>query len=108
MVMTSSAEAKPAKRQHKKPCHDCPWRRTAMPGWLGGDTPAAWVAEAHSDNVIECHTRLGVQCAGAAIYRANVCKTSRDTSVLRLPSAHAVVFSSPTEFMLHHARTKKE
>jgi len=41
-----------------RPCNDCPWRRKSCAGWLGP---------------------FGIkQCAGAAVYRANVCKSPRD------------------------------
>jgi hypothetical protein len=96
-------EAKPAKGQHKKPCGDCPWSRHSLPGWLGGETVDAWLAEAHSDNEIPCHTLQGVQCAGSSIYRRNVCKTPRPGSgVLRLEADRELVFATPSEFKEHH------
>lgn len=97
-------EAVPAKRQHKKPCSDCPWARTSLKGWLGGQTPQAWLAEAHGDNPIPCHTRKGAQCAGAAIYRRNVYKNPRDPEALRLESDRERVFASRQEFLDHHEK----
>lgn len=102
-MITSSREAVPAKTQHRKPCHDCPWRRVALPRWLGGTLPLDWLGATHGEAVIECHTVTGGhQCAGAATYRANVCKTPRDPNALNLPADRKTVFASPAEFLEHH------
>lgn len=96
-------DAVPTKVQHTRPCSDCPWARTALPGWLGNMTAEDWVQAGHSDGIIECHT-TDKQCAGAAIYRANVCKAPRDPNALRLTPDVTRVFKSPQEFREHHER----
>lgn len=97
------SEARRTKRQHKTPCSDCPWARKALPGWLGANTAEQWVQYAHSECVIECHT-TDKQCAGAAIYRANVLKVPRvEGTILELPANKITVFANPMEFMNHHA-----
>ncbi len=96
-------ERKAVKTQHKSPCSDCPWARKAMPGWLGGFTIQTWLELAHSDSLIHCHTR-DKQCAGAAIFRANICKSSRDSEALTLPADRINVFSWDTEFEKHHKK----
>lgn len=58
---------------------------------------------AHSDQRIECHTLIGAQCAGSAIYRANICKMPRDPAVLRLPPDTKRVFAFE-EFAEHHKK----
>lgn len=94
--------------QHKTPCKDCPWRRAAMPGWLGPHTADEWLQHAHGESLTMCHTKTnGAQCAGFAIYRANVAKTSRFADALVLPKNHDRVFSTPAEFKAHHERLKK-
>lgn len=103
----TSDEAKPATRQHKKPCVDCPWARRALRGWLGKMPADGWVQAAHGETYIECHVHTGVQCAGAAIYRANVCKLPRHPEALRLPADRVLVFASPTEFLTHHAQSER-
>lgn len=100
----SSDEAVIGKTQHKKPCSDCPWRRDALRGWLGSATPMEWVQIAHGESYVECHTLLTKQCAGLAVYRANVCKSPRDPSIMRLDSDKEKVFSGPQEFLTHHTR----
>src|SRR6478609_9415624 len=100
--LISSDEAKPSDRQHTRPCSDCPWRRDSLPGWLGSRTADAWLKSAHGEDMTYCHTVLGPQCAGLAIYRANVCKIPRDPEALRLPKDCETVFASPNEFLDHH------
>ena len=98
----SSDEAVQATGQHRAPCSDCPWRRDSLEGWLGSLSTEEWIAAAHGEARIECHVLLGAQCAGAAVYRANVCKQTRDTTDLRLPADRVAVFARPDEFREHH------
>lgn len=102
LQLLSSDDAVPAQGQHTKPCSDCPWARNALAGWLGSMTPEQWLANAHGEARIDCHTLAGAQCAGAAIYRANMAKLPRDASLLRLPADRERVFATPAEFRTHH------
>ncbi len=102
--LISSDQATPAPKQLVQPCSDCPWSREALNGWLGDNTADEWVQMAHGETPIECHVHPNVQCAGAAIYRANVCKLSRDPSILRLPADREAVFARSAEFLEHHAK----
>jgi hypothetical protein len=90
-------------RQHKSPCSDCPWSRKALRGWLGNMDADEWIRTAHGDGIIECHT-TDKQCAGGAIYRANVCKVPRDDRALRLKSDRIKVFATPMEFTDYHTQ----
>lgn len=92
------------KKQHHKPCRECPWRRKAMNGWLGDMTVETFMDHAHSESVMDCHMGDGkVQCAGAAIYRANVAKLTRHPDqIMTLPADRETVFASPLEFEKHH------
>lgn len=96
--MTNSDDAVDAKRQHKKPCHDCPMRRNAIPGWLGDATPEQYRSLCHSDAPVMCHAIRYAHCAGVAIYRANVVKRAD----FKLPENHEAVFSTPMEFVEWH------
>jgi hypothetical protein len=91
--------------QHKKPCNDCPWRRDALNGWTGNMTPEAWLKAVQGEATVECHVKLGNQCAGSSIYRANTCKKPRNKQILVLPVDRENVFSTPTEFLEHHGKT---
>lgn len=95
-------EAVPVAGELKKPCTDCPWARTSLRGWLGSMSADEWIAAAHGETKIDCHMFDGPQCAGAAIYRANVVKSCRDRSIVRLEPNRVKVFASPPEFLNHH------
>jgi hypothetical protein len=111
------------KAQHTTPCRQCPFRRTALPGWLGGSEPEDFCAMAQSEVRMPCHRSLrdGVdysvahlpgkpeypapQCAGRAIFWSNQFKAQRPGSnLLVLPADHQSVFSSSQEFLSHHER----
>jgi len=97
----SADEGERAKGQHQKPCQDCPFKRDSIKGWLGIMTPDEWVMCAHGVTQIDCHVHYGAQCAGAAIYRKNVCKLPLPGQ-LKLPRDTEAVFSSPMQFKEHH------
>lgn len=99
--MVTGAEARPLKKQHKTPCADCPFARKSMKGWLGRRTVDYWVWAAHSEAQIDCHTVSNQQCAGAAIYRANVCKLPLPPQLILEPNKNTV-FASMSEFRNHH------
>lgn len=96
----------------KTPCNECPWWRESWAGHLGPYNAMQWTQLAHSDQPIACHLTItqeysweqeGLrQCAGAAIYRANVCKSPRNPEVVVLPADREAVFASSTEFVDHH------
>jgi len=65
-----------------------------------------WLTIAHGEAKVECHTLLGAQCTGLAVYRANILKLPRDPSILRLHADRTTCFSSPDEFREHHSRKK--
>lgn len=107
--LKSYLDANVVKKQITRPCEDCPFARSALPGWLDGSTPDEYVMLPHAEGVIECHTKLDEgrtphQCAGAAIYRSNVAKRCRDSIVLRLPRDTDAVFATPVEFLKHHKK----
>lgn len=92
--------------QHKAPCRDCPWRRKSLEGWLGSLTADEWLQAAHGEARIDCHVHVAppMQCAGAAIYRANNLKRPRYKEILVLPKDPDQVFSMPKEFRDHHKK----
>jgi hypothetical protein len=102
----SSDEGVQATCQHTTPCADCPWTRESLNGWLGSLSPQEWVHVAHSDSVVDCHTLLGAQCAGIAVYRRNVAKMPYPPN-LRLEADRVKVFATPFEFIAHHSKTPK-
>jgi hypothetical protein len=101
-------QARIGKRQHTSPCSDCPFDRTALKGWLGETSPELWAQIVHGEGRIDCHTITPMQCAGAAIFRANVLKQLRDPDAFRLPPNKARCFSSTKEFIAHHRGGKSK
>lgn len=95
-----------------RPCAECPFRRVAANGWLGGHPVDYFVAGALSDYGFACHRSLGNeleepegrahrQCTGAAVFAANHCKSPRFGH--RLPADDVNFFKSAEEFRRHHA-----
>jgi hypothetical protein len=109
-MMTTGDEAVIIPCQHRAPCHDCPWRKKSISGWLGELTAQEWIQAAHGEAKVDCHALSGVnsahQCAGLAIYRSNICKKPRDQSILVLPP-NTVVFQTPDQFLTHHTSCPK-
>jgi hypothetical protein len=104
-------------RQHETPCHECPFRRAAPAGWLGGLTPDEFVLLADQEQRMPCHLHMGKfdasysdpgttapQCAGRAIYWANQCKTPRVRgALLELPRDTLTVFQWRHDFLGYHS-----
>lgn len=99
--LIARGEHAPASKQLTKACSDCPLRRDALRGWLGGSTPEQYARLCHSDEVVECHVHAGSRCAGLAIYRRNTVKWQPDEH--KLPADHAAIFSNMMEFITHHS-----
>lgn len=102
---------------HKTPCYECPWRRTALAGWLGGH-PAEYYADAvAAGEVPACHRQdhgpesdTTAFCVGALTCMANqamVPKCQHKGQELAAQSRDEVgkdsmVFTHHAEFYEHH------
>ncbi len=105
-------------KQHTTPCADCPFRRTVEAGALGGSPSHVYVGQVEAGFVIPCHSSIdyddpdwkakasrpgGVsQCAGAAIFRANIEREKENRGLIKLPKDTDNVFASYREFVSHH------
>lgn len=103
----ASDQARPVDHQHTAPCADCPFSVYSINGWLGGSSPEDFIHLALSDELYPCHALTGpkrekLQCAGLAVFRANMCKIPRDKRALRLPRDRINVFLTSQEFLRHH------
>lgn len=95
-----------------RPCNECPWLRTARPGHLGPNTAKEWAEMAHGESPVACHETITHadqdwrelrQCAGMAIFRANIFKTPRHPKVARAKEPDTDrVFAWDDEFIAHH------
>lgn len=104
--LVSADESEDTLKQHIKPCADCPFARTALKGWLGNLSIDDWIQAAHGESLIDCHVTKRWECAGAAIYRSNVCKLP-PRGQLDLEPDGKLVFSTPMEFREYHERKSK-
>lgn len=62
-----------------------------------------WIEAAYGEAKIDCHTAT-VQCAGAAIFRSNICKMPKGRTLLLLPADRKLVFGWNDEFLAHHSK----
>jgi hypothetical protein len=104
----------------KTACAECPLRKDAKPGYLGGYTPEMYVEVLHGPASLACHLAnsgpVDTQrhCVGVCAYRANV--GHRPTIEGHLTSAMDAIevvgkdpqfFESPKAFLDHHHGRKK-
>jgi hypothetical protein len=96
-----------------KPCKGCPFRRDITPGALGGGVVETYIGQAFGPFVLPCHsasdydprttTAADPQCAGAAIFRANVGVAGlMPKGIHSLPADPVAVFADAAEFIAHH------
>ncbi len=102
-------------KQRTRPCDTCPFARTTAPKTLGGSSPETFVGQANGKFIIPCHCHIDYsdpdwrlnsvtnasQCAGAAIFRANLV-IQQDGGLVKLPKDTETVFASFAEFHAHH------
>ena len=106
----------------KKACNDCPFRKTATPGWLGSAShdPVAFLNSfGNGETHLPCHSLVDWEarnaqelaedapvCRGAAIYLANHCKVPRDPSMAAAVDEvepNDAFFRHASDFCQHHA-----
>lgn len=110
---------KPFRPHAKTPCGECPFRRTAAPGWLGAAPPQMFVENIKQEQPSPCHMsidyedpswepqwdagQIGKLCMGALILASNAGKLARNQRVLpRVPADREIVFSTLQEFVAYH------
>jgi hypothetical protein len=97
----------------RKPCAECPFGKKTPPGTTGGAHPAVYVGQAWGPFLLACHLSPGywdnrrdtghAQCAGAAIFRANVGRAElMPAPLLRCPPDAESGFATPGELLAHH------
>lgn len=101
-----------------KACHECPFSREVAPGALGGSHPFKYLGQAIGPFVLPCHMHCNFedpqwreksfetpQCFGALTFRANIgVQDFMPKQFPRVPKDTSTVFSSPAEFLAHHAK----
>jgi hypothetical protein len=99
----------------KKACGACPYSKTVVPGALGGSDPDVYVGQGHGPFYLPCHktcdfdnpdwktdSQTPLQCAGAAIYRANIDRAKLMPLTLHTLPKDDSCFGSPEELLAHH------
>ena len=102
--------------QHTKACSSCPFSKQCLPGDLGGSPVETYVGQSVGPFFLPCHSCNGYkgndstdmskhpQCAGAAIFRANIGRAElMPGPLLQLfADSDPHVFDSMEEFIAHH------
>lgn len=97
----------------RRPCVECPLRRDAKAGALGGYTVQQYLDVLHSPADLACHLSPGFptliaeqrSCTGVAMYRANTGIKPwghAAAAVAHVGADRDAVFASPAEFARHH------
>lgn len=97
----------------RKPCAECPFSKATAPGMTGGSDPGVYIGQGMGPFFLPCHMDPKyyedrnslelTQCAGAAIYRANIGVSDiMPDTLLSLPPDKDLVFADPAELLSHH------
>lgn len=103
------------KIKRTKPCKECPFAKdnTLTGSKPGGADPTVYIGQSMGPFWLPCHMEKEYegketspdkvnQCAGAAIYRANVNAPKMPGDILSLPADKDTVFGSHAEFYAHY------
>ena len=101
----------------KEPCPACPFVKTVEPGALGGSSIAVYIGQSMGPFMLPCHKHCNFndpywklkiedtpQCAGAAMFRANIGVADLMPAALHSLPKSDKVFGSAAEFFAHHGR----
>lgn len=102
------------KLHHATPCSECPWRKAAPQGWLGGFEPEQYADPVANNEVTACHNRdFGPDddetafCAGALATMSNACisawKSEGADDSKKLVGKREDCFQHPAMFYEHHS-----
>lgn len=90
----------------KKPCKECPFRKTSLKGWLGKRR----MAEIIKQDSFVCHKNTNLQCAGHMLMNGEdngfVQLANRLGAELKLSGEH-LIFDSKKKCIQHHAFRSK-
>lgn len=117
--MTTERDPKDRRYARKTPCDECPFNKKTPEPINGGSTPDIYIGQICGPFLLSCHKDPGykprdetgkkqgqpeiMQCAGAAIFRANVGVAHRMPDVLHhLPADTELVDAGFAEFLARH------
>lgn len=97
------------KCRHTEPCAECPWRKKAPAGWLGGNDPLVYADTVHAGVVPQCHMTddnpVPSMCAGALATINNSCKLPMNKEVvmaMEKVGRRDDCFKFASDFYTHH------
>jgi hypothetical protein len=101
------------KLHHKVPCSECPWRKIAPAGWLGGYTAEQYADPVADNEVPACHLRdhgpdngETAFCVGSLSTMANSCtsawKSPGGDEAKKIVGRRDDTFAHPALFYEHH------
>lgn len=109
------------KVEHRKhPCTGCPFSPAVTPGETGGSDPLIYVGQANGPFWLPCHNdphyegkqsdpKTVGQCAGAAIFRANIGVAERmPAALVKLPANDQLAFTNEAALVAHHKQISLE
>ena len=109
------------KNKRTKPCKECPFAKdnTLTGDKPGGADPTVYIGQSVGPFWLPCHMEKEYegkstspdkvnQCAGAAIYRANIKAPKMPEQILTLPEDKDTVFGSHAEFYAHYKKVPIE
>lgn len=104
--------------RHKEACERCPWRRTSLPGWLGDETPSAFLWATQREHMMPCHCGVDYEdpdwkeklvdaphCAGSLVFMKNNCQLPIHPDLREMVEQveqSEDVFQWGKEFLDHH------
>jgi hypothetical protein len=104
------------KLYHRQPCAECPWRREAPAGWLGGHAAEFYADALAFNETPACHRKDHgpdsddtAFCAGALSVMANACirpderKHAGSVEACASVGPRGDTFGHHAEFYQHHA-----
>lgn len=103
----------------RRPCRECPFKRTSMRGYLGNDYPEHFLNQTLGGADMPCHMEIDYSdpdwlttqeptapmCRGGLEFQNNWMSLSRDPKVAAAQNqcgTNEKVFETPEEFLIHH------
>jgi hypothetical protein len=106
------------KLKHKTPCSECPWRKKACPGWLGGYSAEEYADTVGNNEAPACHNKdygpdddRTAFCVGALAVASNQCislrKSAGADAAKKVIGMRDDCFAHVKFFFEHHSPGKK-
>lgn len=85
---------------HRRPCAECPWRKTSLQGYLGGNDAYTYADAISCNEAPDCHLNDGAFCVGA-LTTANNCATQLHRTQGAMEAQERILEPRSDEFFWH-------